>query len=127
MTPPELDLLVLAGLNFDADDCDEAAFGAGDELSPDHERSLLLDCPRGGSLLGVNELVGADRPLGVLGADAVPPTLTPRTTLISPAAAGAGGGVPPTLTPRTTETAELFDDQLVLGALVAPLELAWPA
>ncbi len=81
MTPPELDLLVLAGLNFDADDCDEAGFGAGDELSPDHERSLLLDCPRGGSLLGVNELVGADRPLGVLGADAVPPaTLTPRTT-----------------------------------------------
>jgi len=81
VTPPELDLLVLAGLNFDADDCEAAALGAGDELSPDHERSLLLDCPRGGSLLGVDELVGADRPLGVLGADAVPPaTLTPRTT-----------------------------------------------
>ena len=59
----------LAGLNFGA-----AAFGAADELSPDHDRSLLLE------VLGV---VGADR--GVDGADEVgvpPATLTPRTTVI---------------------------------------------
>ena len=62
-------LLELAGRN-----CGAADFGAADELSPDHDRSLLLD------VLGV---VGAER--GVDGADEVgvpPATLTPRTTVI---------------------------------------------